>query len=115
MTNEGLAMGFQELYIKYFPGPGGVRKKAPASPPPKEEGVDKTLLQMRGLNKRMEALAHDVFKRIEAIEQDGMEGEIENLHAIFQRMKGDIENLSLSGTAPTNEFTINVRFLFGRA
>lgn len=57
-----------------------------------------------------------LLKRIEALEQDGLAQQIEGIDNQLQRFLNEYQDQrEVSGTAPTNEFTINVRFLFGRA
>lgn len=125
MTNEGLALGFEELFQKYFPGPGGARKKAKKEPLVgfSDEDHRKNYNHIIG---RMEALAAGVFQRIEAIEQDGLEGKVKRVSQNLTSMKSELartrqsvedslEDKARALHGQTNEFTINVRFLFGRA
>lgn len=112
MTNEGLTLGFEELFNKYFPGPGGVRKKEPSK-------TELSLEDHRAmLSQEYSELFNAVMQRVEALEQDGLDDRVTKIYEQLRAVENEflrLEDKVVSGTAPTNEFTINVRFLFGRA
>lgn len=134
LTNEGLAFGFEELYQKYFPGPGGVRKKPkeePAAPPPAPKGadLDKAFTRITDLYSRVEALAAGVFKRIEALEQDGLADKVEIMADTLQNQSRELgvlfQKFDIATTQPDDDpdyraggdrelnVNFNIRFLFG--
>ncbi len=93
----------------------GIDKPSIPPPPDPAEKVTVTAAQVS-------QLLEPFLQRIEALEQDGMEGEVENLHAIYQRMDGRISDLALGledkikSAVPMEgsgkfDLNINVRFL----
>lgn len=139
LTNEGLAMGFEELYIKYFPGPGGVpgaRKKRTAAVPTEVEAhkamlneeYSKLLNEVLDRVEKIETLEntkmHDLKKaliaRVEAIENDGLADTVERLATqvdqMFQMVNAptkDEPDYRYAGDQRELNVNFNIRFLFG--
>ena len=85
--------------------------KDPVIPAPPDPAEKATVTAENATN-----LLPPVSQRIEALEQDGLAQQIEGIDNQLQRFVNEYQDQrEVSGTAPTNEFTINVRFLFGRA
>lgn len=125
MTEQGLAMGFDPVYRKYFPPQGGVRKskEVEPAPVPKKEEIPEWY---KGSHKYFMETNQMLLQRLEALETDGLENQVrgvdnqlQELANNFKRYKqgisADIREIFDLENKPPGEFNINfnVRFMFG--
>lgn len=110
MAPAGIEMGLDSMIQKYFPGPGGSkRKQTPDLPVAPDDAYTRLLKITDDLTNEF----HSLLERIKMIETDGLGDQVEQLEKKFMyldQVLSDPEYRAAGG-----EFNINVRFLFGRA
>ncbi len=116
LTDPALELGLDSVIKRYFPGPGGQRKverKKVEPIPDQPDPAQHTLVSAADLKPLLE--------RITALEQDGLAEEVKRVklgltenNILLESVTRSIEEM-LPMSEMRNEFTINVRFLFGRA